>query len=116
MVSRASETNAAVRSSFARESAVSALLASLSALVGTSFLCSYMVFHALHVAGRDPQLVKLLCPIPLFATCGASLVTGVCFGCLSTLAVADHARLLTRLPKILGLAVVLFTLEILIFP
>jgi hypothetical protein len=93
-----------------------ARLASLATLAGTSFLGSYMVFHGLHVAGRDPLFVKLLSAIPLFNTCEVSLLVGLAVGLSATLAVLDHDRLLIRMSKILAVAIVLFTLEILLFP
>jgi hypothetical protein len=93
-----------------------ARLASLVTLAGAGFLGSYMVFHALHVARRDPLLVKSLSAIPLFFTCEAALLVGLGVGLSGTLAVLDHDRLLARMPKILAVAIVLFTLEIMFFP
>jgi hypothetical protein len=91
-------------------------LAVLSALAGSAFLGSYMVFHALHVAGRDPSFVRALTTIPLFATCEAALLAGSCLGLALALALRDFERSLRQLPRILFVVVALFTLEILLFP
>jgi hypothetical protein len=93
-----------------------AIATPLATFVGIAFLFSYMVFHALHVAKRDPQIVKLLSPIPLFATCAAAALTGLVLGSVATLFTLADDRALARLPKLLGIAVVLFTLEIVLFP
>ena len=91
-------------------------LTALVALVGIAFLGSYIGFHALHVAGRDPSFVHGLTAIPLFATCEAALLAGACVGLALALVVRDFERLLTQLPRILLGVVALFTLEILLFP
>jgi hypothetical protein len=75
-----------------------------------------MVFHALHVAGRDLRFVNLFSTIPLFATCAAASAVGLLLGGLGMLAVADPDSLLARLPKVLGVAIALFTIEIVLFP
>jgi hypothetical protein len=93
-----------------------AIATPLATFVGVAFFYSYMVFHALHVAKRDPQIVKLLSPIPLFATCAAAAITGLVLGSVATLFALADDRALTRLPKLLGVTVVLFTLEIVLFP
>jgi hypothetical protein len=93
-----------------------AIATPLATFVGVAFLYSYMVFHALHVAKRDPQIVKLLSPIPLFATCAAAALTGLVLGSVATLFALADDRVLTRLPKLLGIAAVLFTIEIVLFP
>lgn len=91
-------------------------MATLVALTSTAFLGSYMVFHALHVAGRDPSFVLRLAKIPLFSSCEAALLAGSCLGLSLALAVRDFERLLTQLPRIVLTLVALFTLEILLFP
>ncbi|HWZ88004.1 MAG TPA: hypothetical protein VNW92_04120 [Polyangiaceae bacterium] len=119
MLSRVSEVSYARgvdRVSGLRAGALTRRLASLSALAGTSFLYAYMVLHALHVAGIDPKFVQLLSAVPLFATCGASVLAGSLFGVLCHFAGLDHGKILLRMPKLLALSVVLFTLEILFFP
>jgi hypothetical protein len=93
-----------------------AIATPLATIVGVSFLYSYMVFHALHVAKRDPQVVTLLSPIPLFATCAASAFTGIALGCVATLFALGNDKLLARLPRLLAVAMVLFALEIVLFP
>jgi hypothetical protein len=90
--------------------------ASFVLLTGTGFLGSYMFFHALHVAGRDPSFVRRLSAIPFFWTCEAALLAGLAIGVACTLASRDLERLLAHMPKILALTIVLFTLEILLFP
>ena len=90
--------------------------ASFASLTGTGFLGSYMLFHALHVARRDPAFVKLLSAIPFFWACEAALLAGLAIGVSCTLASRDLERLLARMPKILALTIALFTLEILLFP
>jgi hypothetical protein len=93
-----------------------ARLASLATLAGTGLLGSYMVFHALHVAGRDPHFVTSLSAVPLFSTCEAALLVGLGVGLSGSLAVLDHDKLLVRMSKILAVTIVLFTLEIVFFP
>jgi hypothetical protein len=88
----------------------------LASFVGLSFLYSYMLFHALHVAQRDPQLVKALSAVPLFATCAAAAITGLVLGGLATLLTLGDEKWLARLPKALGWTTLLFTAEILLFP
>ena len=116
LISGASEARSVERVSRSRAGSLSTRRTLLSTLVGTNFLCAYMVFHGLHAAGRDPTFMKLLSPIPLFATCEAASLAGLMLGLASTLAVADHDKLLLRMPKLLGVTIVLFTLEILLFP
>lgn len=91
-------------------------VASLATVSGTCLLVAYMVFHALHAAGRDPQFVKALSRIPLFSTCAAALLSGLGAGILGTLSPLDHDKLLARISKILAVTILLFTLEILFFP
>jgi len=93
-----------------------ARVASLATLAGTGFLASYLAFHALHVAGRDPLFVKSLSAIPLFSTCEAAGLVGLVVGLSGSLAVLDHDRLLVRMSKILAVTIMLFTLEIVFFP
>jgi hypothetical protein len=116
LISGVSEASSVERVSHSRVGLLSARRALLSPLVGTNFLCAYMVFHGLHVARRDPTFMKLLSAIPLFATCEAASLVGLMLGLASTLAVVDHDKLLSRMPKILGVTIVLFTLEIVLFP
>src|SRR5258708_856205 len=115
-VSEVSDARAAERVVSQRAGALTHRLASLSALAGTSFLYAYMVLHALHVAGKDPKFVQLLSGVPLFATCGASALAGVSFGVLCHFSGLDQTKILLRLPKLLALSLVLFTLEILFCP
>ena len=115
-VSEVSDTRSVESVSGQRAGALTRRLASLSALAGTSFLYAYMVLHALHVAGKDPKFVQLLSAVPLFATCGASALAGSLFGILCHFARLDQAKILLRMPKLLTLSLVLFTLEILFFP
>jgi hypothetical protein len=111
-----SGTNTIETSTRANPVARIAIATPLATFVGVAFLYSYMVFHALHVAQRDPQIVRLLSPIPLFATCAAAALSGLVLGSVATVFALADDRALTRLPKLLGIAVVLFTLEIVLFP
>src|SRR5450755_3576065 len=91
-------------------------VASLATLSGTNFLIAYMVLHALHAAGRDPLFVKALSRIPLFSTGEAALLSALGVGVLGALSALDHDKLLARISKILAVTILLFTLEILLFP
>ena len=100
----------------ANEDAEATRVALLPTLVGIGFLCAYMLFHALHVADRDPQFMRRLSTIPLFATCGAASLAAFGTGLLGTLGVLDQHQLHARLPKVLALSALLFTAEIVLFP
>jgi hypothetical protein len=118
LAARLMHSGASQASNVASISATSSVarVASLATLAGTGFLAAYMLFHALHVAGRDPLFVKSLSAIPLFSTCEAAGLVGLAVGLSGSLAVLDHDRLLVRMSKILAVTIVLFTFEIVFFP
>ncbi len=109
-------TNTIVVASQRRVHERTAFATPLASFVGLSFLYSYMFFHALHVAKSDPQIVKALSPIPLFASCAAAAITSLALGILATWLSRGNDKWLTRLPSWLGWATLLFTAEILLFP
>ncbi|HTA92956.1 MAG TPA: hypothetical protein VK745_25435 [Polyangiaceae bacterium] len=116
MSAELSGTNTILVTQRRRVRARTAFATPLASFVGLSFLYSYMLFHALHVAQRDPQVVKALSAIPLFATCAAAAITSLVLGGISTLLTLGDEKWLARLPNWLGLAILLFTAEILLFP
>ena len=110
-------TGTATFDSAARSQLTQAELArALAAIVGISFLSCYMLFHALHVANRDPQIVQRLAPIAMFASCAASAITGLPLSCVVTVFAVSDPRRITRLPMLLAISTALFTAEILLFP
>jgi hypothetical protein len=105
------ERAADARATFGRE-----WLTPLSTALGTTFLAAYMVFHGLHVLGRDPTWVRGLSPVPFFATCAASAINALGFGSLCTFALLGNDKLLASLPRVLALSVALFTCEMVLLP
>jgi hypothetical protein len=114
MVVRSSEAVVAQHELPRSAASAACTVASLSTLMGTSFLLSYLVFHALHVCGWEPRLLTLLSSVPLFATCGNAALAAAAAGSLAALADLDHPQLLARMPKVLAAAIALFVLEIVV--
>ena len=96
--------------------AIARPLAAFSSLQCAAFLAFYMAFHALHVARRDPPFMRLLSPIPLFSTSVAAMLASLIFATVAAFITLNQPKLLERMAKVLVALIVLFTLEILIFP
>ncbi|HEX3774709.1 MAG TPA: hypothetical protein VHV51_09615 [Polyangiaceae bacterium] len=91
-------------------------LTALATSIGVSFLLAYFVFHGLHALHRDPVFVTRLASIPLFAICEASAIFGFLGGALITPVIAENDRIYRQIAKVLLASVLLFTLQILLFP
>lgn len=78
-----------------------------------SFMIAYGVLHAQQIAGRQLALVSRLSPIPLFAVFLASICCAVvAFVIFTARANAD----VEVLPRVLAIASLVFTCEMLCFP
>ena len=83
---------------------------------GCTFLSAYMLIHAQHVAHADFALVSCLSSIPLFATLLASSAAAITVGVCASTFVRNPEPLLARMPRLISVLSLLFTLEILAFP
>jgi len=84
--------------------------------LGSAFLFAHMFFHGLHVLGCDAHALQQLSSIPLFAGVEAALLVGGLVGLPSAALLANRPGILRLLARVLRSAIVLFTLEILLFP
>lgn len=83
---------------------------------GSAFFCAYAVFHGLHVLGWGASVMRRLSPIPLFATVEAACLAAVLFGLPLSVLCNNHRRGLLLVANLLRVSIVLFTVEILLFP
>jgi hypothetical protein len=80
------------------------------------FLFSYLVLHALHVAALDPSFLPRISPIPLFAILDASAIIAPVLGLIANALVRKPERILRHLPFSFVIAMIVFVLEVVLWP
>ncbi len=77
-----------------------------------TFFVVYVTLQLLHALGRDPAIVALFSPVPLFARFIASAACAFPVGLLMGALLRDRQRWLSILPTLLAVAIGLFVLTV----